>query len=361
MSAYSTASYAHLSLYLSFQIILRARHQHLFSTYLNETDALTPEVLAQAKEAWSQYFEKFNKKISTPPPSYSNGQADDNAASSAIQSTSALTWEELQSKITIDAQWLKTIKDNHEKFGMQLDTLTAARKAIGKAEKDLSSGRTDRGAAADLLNGSQDIISELLDKQKGSTVTDPAIFRTLAAYWEKSFFDDMDRLHVEPPVTLTRVSEYLPEITTFVEKIIENGYAYEGDDGSVYFDTRRFDGSKGKESGNWCHSYAKLQPWSKGNKELLEDGEGSLSTAGRTKKSPSDFALWKASKPGEPAWPSRWGMGRPGWHIECSVMASDVLGKTMDIHSGGVDLAFPHHDNEIAQSEVGNRLSAGRI
>jgi cysteinyl-tRNA synthetase len=313
---------------------------------LNQTTSLTPEVLDEVKQAWSSYFEKFNKKISTPPPAAPNGQASDSVAtsSSALQSTSALTWEDLQAKIATDAQWVQTVKVNHEKFGMQLDTLMAGRKAIDKAEKDLSSGKTDRAAAADLLNGSKDIVSEQLDKQKGDTVTDPAIFRSLAAYWEKSFFDDMDRLHVESPVTLTRVSEYVPEITTFVEKIIENGYAYEGEDGSVYFDTRRFDGAKGKEAGDWCHSYAKLQPWSKGNKELLEDGEGSLSVAGRTKKSPSDFALWKASKPGEPAWPSKWGMGRPGWHIECSVMASDVLGKTMDIH--------PHHDNEIAQSEV---------
>lgn len=78
---------------------------------------------------------------------------------------------------------------------------------------------------------------------------------------------------------------------------------------------------------------------------------GALST-GASKRFPSDFALWKASKPGEPAWPSPWGPGRPGWHIECSVMASEILGDNMDIHSGGIDLCFPHHDNEIAQSEV---------
>ena len=83
----------------------------------------------------------------------------------------------------------------------------------------------------------------------------------------------------------------------------------------------------------------------------LSPSLGSLaSQIGR--KSPSDFALWKASKAGEPSWPSPWGPGRPGWHIECSVMASDILGDNMDIHSGGVDLAFPHHDNEVAQAEV---------
>ena len=172
----------------------------------------------------------------------------------------------------------------------------------------------------------------------------------------------MARLNVRPPDTLTRVTEYVPEVVSFVQQVVENGYGYAAD-GSVYFDTKAFDGNNG-------HAYAKLQPWSKGNRELLEDGEGefvisrllmvlhqrtivlgALSTASG-RRSAADFALWKASKPGEPSWPSPWGPGRPGWHIECSVMASDVLGENIDIHSGGIDLAFPHHDNELAQSEV---------
>ncbi|KAG5725595.1 Cysteinyl-tRNA synthetase, partial [Termitomyces sp. T112] len=115
-------------------------------------------------------------------------------------------------------------------------------------------------------------------------------------------------------------------------------------EGSVYFDTKSFDNAEG-------HNYAKLEPWSKGNRELLEDGEGALSKQSGS-RSASDFALWKASKPGEPSWPSPWGSGRPGWHIECSVMASAIFGDNMDIHSGGIDLAFPHHDNEMAQSEA---------
>jgi cysteinyl-tRNA synthetase len=85
---------------------------------------------------------------------------------------------------------------------------------------------------------------------------------------------------------------------------------------------------------------------------------GSLSKKSSNVHSKSDFALWKRSSPGEPSWPSPWGQGRPGWHIECSVMASDVLGENMDIHSGGIDLAFPHHDNEMAQSEVGDYLTS---
>jgi cysteinyl-tRNA synthetase len=191
-------------------------------------------------------------------------------------------------------------------------------------------------------------------------VTDPSLSRSLARFWEAKFFEDMARLRVKEPDTLTRVTEYVPEIVAFVERIIQNGYAYEVA-GSVYFDTNQFDATEN-------HAYAKLEPWSKGNKELLEEGEGrsaltnplwlllnlypgALSnTTGR--RSTADFALWKASKPGEPFWSSPWGQGRPGWHIECSVMASAILGDNIDIHSGGIDLAFPHHDNEIAQAEV---------
>lgn len=154
----------------------------------------------------------------------------------------------------------------------------------------------------------------------------------------------MEALNVRAPDIQTRVSEYIPEIIEYVQKIIDNGYAYAAD-GSVYFDTSRYDGHAG-------HHYAKLEPWSKGDTALIEDGEGSLGSKLEGKKSPSDFALWKTSKPGEPVWDSPWSQGRPGWHIECSVMAGAVLGENMDIHSGGVDLAFPHHDNEIAQAEA---------
>ncbi|TYZ61426.1 hypothetical protein PybrP1_005440 [[Pythium] brassicae (nom. inval.)] len=176
--------------------------------------------------------------------------------------------------------------------------------------------------------------------------------KALSSFWEQSFLADMASLGIKMPAVITRVSEYVPEIVEYVERIIRNGYAYESN-GSVYFDTVAFAQSKGK-------AYGKLLPENVGQSELLAEGEGSLSAAAATgksdKRSASDFALWKTSKPGEPSWASPWGAGRPGWHIECSAMASDVLkhhaGGQIDVHSGGIDLRFPHHDNEIAQAEA---------
>ncbi|XP_059608500.1 cysteine--tRNA ligase, cytoplasmic [Phlebotomus argentipes] len=191
----------------------------------------------------------------------------------------------------------------------------------------------------------KDPLSEWLDTQKGDKVTDKAIFGCLARKWEEAFHRDMEALNVRPPDVLTRVSEYVPQIVAFIEGIIARGLAYESN-GSVYFDVGRFDGCAE-------HFYAKLVPEAFGDAKSLAEGEGDL-TEDRVgeKRSPNDFALWKRSKAGEPWWESPWGDGRPGWHIECSAMASDVCGETLDIHTGGVDLKFPHHDNELAQSEA---------
>ncbi|CAD5114673.1 unnamed protein product [Dimorphilus gyrociliatus] len=174
-----------------------------------------------------------------------------------------------------------------------------------------------------------------------------SIFGRLSTKFENEFYRDMKNLNVMPADTITRVSEYVPEVIAFVQRIIDNGYAYESN-GSVYFDTGKFASSPN-------HTYAKLVPEAYGDQKALKEGEGDLSISAerlKEKRSPNDFALWKASKKGEPFWPSSWGNGRPGWHVECSVMASDILGESMDIHSGGVDLKFPHHDNELAQSEA---------
>uniref|UniRef100_K3W8N7 cysteine--tRNA ligase n=1 Tax=Globisporangium ultimum (strain ATCC 200006 / CBS 805.95 / DAOM BR144) TaxID=431595 RepID=K3W8N7_GLOUD len=215
---------------------------------------------------------------------------------------------------------------------------------------------------------SQDILRRILEKRfrynvflvMGVTDVDDKIikraqerkihFAELARDEERAFFEDMEALYVQPPNTITRVSEHMSEIIEYVEKIQKNGFAYESSDGSgVYFHT--------KELGD---AYGKLDPMRNAHvsasdvqaSDVEDDDAASMVTA---KKDRRDFALWKASKePGEPSWDSPWGPGRPGWHIECSAMTHHVLGDKLDLHSGGIDLRFPHHNNEIAQCEAHN-------
>lgn len=241
----------------------------------------------------------------------------------------------------------KTTADNDKKQMLErlLDKLV---KSVEGLEMTIKSGDSSKIEASQkqFLMDSKDPLSDWLDSKLGSTVTDNAIFSTLPAYWEEEFHKDMDALHVLRPHVLTRVSEYVPEIVEYIERIISNGLGYESN-GSVYFDVNAFDGKP-------CHHYAKLVPEAYGDANSLQEGEGDLtsSDAAREKRSPNDFALWKKSKAGEPSWESPWGRGRPGWHIECSAMASAIAGPQLDIHTGGVDLKFPHHDNEIAQTEA---------
>jgi cysteinyl-tRNA synthetase len=167
----------------------------------------------------------------------------------------------------------------------------------------------------------------------------------LAQHYEAEFVEDMRLLGIRRPSVVTRVSEYVDDIKTFVQGIIDRGFAYAAE-GNVYFDSTAFHDAGygyGKTSGRPLDAAAR--------QELLADGEGSAMATGG-KKRDEDFALWKASKPGEPIWESPWGDGRPGWHIECSAMASDLLGDNMDLNCGGTDLRFPHHDNQLAQSEA---------
>uniref|UniRef100_A0A7N8WQ71 cysteine--tRNA ligase n=1 Tax=Mastacembelus armatus TaxID=205130 RepID=A0A7N8WQ71_9TELE len=227
------------------------------------------------------------------------------------------------------------------------EAVTAALQPLQAAMQSGAADEVVQPLAQVLLENSKDLLADWLDKQFGSHVTENSIFSILPKYWEGEYHKDMQDLNVLPPDVLTRVSEYVPEIVEFVKKIVANGYGYESN-GSVYFDTSKFDASP-------QHSYAKLVPEAVGDQKALQEGEGDLSISAdrlSEKKSQNDFALWKASKPGEPSWDSPWGKGRPGWHIECSAMAGSILGQSMDIHGGGFDLRFPHHDNELAQSEA---------
>lgn len=156
----------------------------------------------------------------------------------------------------------------------------------------------------------------------------------LARKYINEFFKDADALNVHRADNHPKVSEHIPEIIKMVEALVQNGSAYVVD-GDVYFEVRKFDGY-GKLSGR-----------------TLEDMQaGARVEVDVRKRDPMDFALWKAAKPGEPSWDSPWGPGRPGWHIECSAMSLKYLGTNFDIHGGGFDLIFPHHENEIAQSEA---------
>ncbi len=154
----------------------------------------------------------------------------------------------------------------------------------------------------------------------------------LANKYVTRYFDDMDALNIRRADIYPKATEEIPKIIEIIESLISKGYAYESE-GSVYFRVRNFPG------------YGKL------SRQNLAEMLSSLSTCEAGKEYPLDFALWKEAKPGEPFWHSPWGNGRPGWHIECSAMALKYLRDSIDIHGGGQDLIFPHHENEIAQSE----------
>lgn len=156
----------------------------------------------------------------------------------------------------------------------------------------------------------------------------------IAERYIREYQEEMATLKVLPPTHEPRATEHIPEMISLVERLIEVGVAYESE-GEVYFAVEKFPG------------YGKLS-----GRRLSELVAGARVEVSEKKKNPLDFALWKASKPNEPAWESPWGPGRPGWHLECSAMSIKYCGETLDIHGGGLDLIFPHHENEIAQSEA---------
>ena len=173
------------------------------------------------------------------------------------------------------------------------------------------------------------------DKIINKSLEEGVSAREISEKYIGEYFRDAEALNLKKATVHPKVTENMDEIIAFVKALVEKGYAYEAD-GDVYYRTRRF-GGYGRLSG-----------------QNIEDLEaGARISVGEKKEDPLDFALWKARKiDGEPAWESPWGFGRPGWHIECSAMSNKYLGETIDIHGGGQDLAFPHHENEIAQTEA---------
>ena len=188
-----------------------------------------------------------------------------------------------------------------------------------------------RGYKVRFIQNFTDIDDRMIKRANEENIT----VKEVGDKYIKEYYTDADALNIERATVNPRATEYIGDIIKFVSALIEKGYAYEVD-GDVYFRTKKFK-DYGKLSGK--------------NLEELQVGASQRVSLDERKEDPMDFAIWKAQKPGEPAWKCPWGMGRPGWHIECSCMAKKLLGDTIDIHAGGMDLEFPHHENEIAQSE----------
>lgn len=186
-----------------------------------------------------------------------------------------------------------------------------------------------RGMEVNYVQNFTDVDDKIINKsiEEGISASE------ISEKYIKCFFEDINRLNILESVKRPKVTENMAEIIEIIQKLIDNGFAYEKD-GDVYFEVKKY------------KDYGKLS-----NQKIEELELGARIDVSDIKKNPVDFALWKKKKDGEPFWKSPWGQGRPGWHIECSAMAKKYLGDTFDIHGGGQDLVFPHHENEIAQSK----------
>ncbi|KAK5073509.1 cysteinyl-tRNA synthetase [Lithohypha guttulata] len=307
------------------KIILAGRKRYLYKDYQAKHRYIDDEVRTDVLKAWRLFIAKRLPRLST-------------------SDLSPVTFHDEVNKVYKDVLSGQALQpgikpgDQEAKIKMYIRDAQKCAEALTMDSKTLT--------PIAFYELAKDPMCDMLDAALGSSIkgSDHHIFKELTEEYERRFFQDMNDLNVLQPDKLVRVTEYGPQIAKFVDTIVDHKFAYATEDGSVYFDIKAFEAA-----GN---PYARLEPWNRGDTSLQADGEGALSQRAGGKRSDADFALWKASKPGEPSWPSQWGEGRPGWHIECSAMASDVLGKQMDIHSGGIDLAFPHHDNELAQSEA---------
>lgn len=190
-----------------------------------------------------------------------------------------------------------------------------------------------RGYKVNFVQNFTDIDDKII-KRANEEGTD---YKTVSEKYIAEFWTDVKGMNIREATVHPKATENIDEILSIIEALVEKGYAYPVENGDVYFSPKKF------------NEYGKL------SHQPLEDLEaGARINIGELKKEPMDFALWKGAKPGEPSWDSPWGKGRPGWHIECSAMVRRYLGETIDIHCGGQDLIFPHHENEIAQSECCN-------
>mmetsp|Transcript_89998 Transcript_89998/g.162344 ORF Transcript_89998/g.162344 Transcript_89998/m.162344 type:complete len:865 (+) Transcript_89998:75-2669(+) len=331
-TVYDVSHMGHARAYLTFDILRRIMSNYLgyeVNYHINITD-IDDKIILRARQ--NKLFADFTAEA-----------AGMNAAQLAKAVNEAMEFkaDKLQKKAPVlaadaspkDKSEFENLKAEHAlKMGQCAELARKLQEAVksGNAEQILSTAREP--------------VMEKLDKERGHTVSDHSIFDAHGRRFENEYFEDMDSLGVLRPDVVTRITDYMDgRVQKFIERLEELGVAY-GSAGSVYFDIGAFE--------RLGYKYRKLVPAMCASAHEMAEGEGALAADDAEKRSPNDFALWKKSKPGEPAWDSKWGPGRPGWHIECSVMATDINGEYLDIHAGGEDLKFPHHDNEMAQSEA---------
>ena len=336
-TVYDSAHIGHARAYLTMDIVRRVLEDYFnYDVFLqvNVTD-LDDKIIMRARR------NKLVADYAAAAPSIETVRADVAAAVGAMDAAMRSKLAKLETPIEAGGREEEERLDLLEAHKTKLANFETSKAAIAAEEAKVAGGG---GSAAALIDAASAPLAEKLDAERGASITDHQVFEAHARRYEREYMEDMEALGIRAPDALTRVTEYMPQIVAFIQTIVGRGFAYESN-GSVYMDIAAF-----KAAG---FAYPKLEP-SKGKatEAEMEESEGAHKAAAGEKRSKSDFALWKASRAGEPSWDSPWGGGRPGWHIECSVMASDLLGPNMDIHSGGVDLKFPHHDNELCQSEA---------
>jgi len=332
-TVYDVAHMGHARAYLTFDILRRIMVNYLgydVNYQINITD-VDDKIILRSRQ--NKLFDDFKKEAAKMKPAELKKAVDDALAFAEAKLKKKEPEPPAQDASAKDKQEFETLKQEHElKLGQHADLVQKVRKAV------------DGGKLDDALTTAREAFMAKLDKERGHTVTDHSIFDAHARRYEDEYFEDMEALGVLRPDVVTRISTYCDgRVQKFIERLEEMGVAYPAS-GSVYFDIEAFE--------KLGYRYRKLVPAMCASAKEMEEGEGALAAEGAEKRNPNDFALWKASKAGEPAWESKWGPGRPGWHIECSVMATDINGEYLDIHAGGEDLKFPHHDNEMAQSEA---------
>lgn len=197
-----------------------------------------------------------------------------------------------------------------------------------------------RGFEVNYVRNITDIDDKIIKRANETNST----FQEVTQKFTTAMHEDFNALGLIEPDHEPRATEFIPQMIVLIEKIIKNGMAYVASNGDVYFEVRKF-----PEYG--CLSHHNIEELESGARVEIND----------VKRDPLDFVLWKLAKAGEPSWPSPWGAGRPGWHIECSAMSTHLLGDQFDIHGGGRDLIFPHHENEIAQSQAATKKKFANV